>query len=45
MFREEPHGKLTIGSHVRLHPLSNAGIGEGGEYQYPGRIRYVVFTS
>lgn len=42
MFKEEPHGKVTMGSHVRFRPLSNAGIGEGGKYQYTDQIHCVV---
>lgn len=42
MFKEEPHGKVTMGSHVCFHPLSNVRIGEGGKYQYTGRIHYMV---
>jgi len=42
MFKEEPLGKVTMGSQVHFHPLSDAGIGEGGKYQYMGRIHSVV---
>ena len=43
MFKEEPLGKVTMGSQVHFHPLSDAGIGEGGKYQYMGRIHSVVY--